>query len=114
MFAYAGSSRPTRDWPDFTGDRDRTYLFLDGQSMALDSQPPQPQNGWWDNSWNSWLQPAKDSKYSGMRKGQAYCGSIKANVRVVPAQASAVVYMYEAMLVALSHAEVTGKTVMIE
>eukprot|EP00775_Hariotina_reticulata_P008069 gene8070-8264_t len=72
-----GSSRPTRDWPDFAGDSDRTYVFMDGQGMPLASQPPQPQNGWWDNSWNSWLQPAKDSQYSGMRKGQAYCGSIK-------------------------------------
>lgn len=39
----AGQSRPLRDWPEYTGEKNRNYVFFDGIDGA-----------WWDNSWNTW------------------------------------------------------------
>lgn len=67
----AGQERPLRDWPEFAGDRQRSFIFYD------DIVSP-----WWDNAGDSqrWRQPWSDAQYSGMRKSAAYCADIKNQV----------------------------------
>lgn len=61
-----GQDRPLRDWPEYTGEVARSYVFADALV-----------NGWWDASWNTWTQPWADSRHSGMRKSNAYGASIR-------------------------------------
>lgn len=70
LTACAGSSRPLRDWPEYTGgEKSRQYIFYD----SLDGN-------WWDNSWNTWVRPYDESKDDGMRRSNAYCATIKNKV----------------------------------
>lgn len=62
----ADAKRQTRDWPEFRSRSIETRLaFEDGFN-----------NGFWDNSWNAWVQPASDSKNSGMMGSPGLCAKV--------------------------------------
>lgn len=65
-----GNARPLRDWPEYAGDRNRTFIFDNGLA-----------NKWWDNSWNIWTQPVSDAIHNGMRKSLAYCADVHTKVK---------------------------------
>jgi hypothetical protein len=62
-------SRPTRDWPEYAGERDAAPVFDDGVAPY-----------WWVEQWNSWVQPQSDAAQSGLRKGQGFCAKISQQV----------------------------------
>lgn len=69
LLLLGDGSRPSRDWPEYQDGAIRTYAYDNGWK-----------NGWWDNSWNSWVQPASDSQQSGMRGGPGACVKISRGV----------------------------------
>ena len=66
---HTGATHQTRDWPDYRKPTSSRIVFEDGYN-----------NGFYDSSWNTWVQPLSDSKNSGMQSGQGLCAKISNNV----------------------------------
>jgi hypothetical protein len=69
-----GQSKPDfRDWPEY--EKSDTTL----PQVVFDDwfQP-----GWWQSSYNAWVQPLTDSSRSGMNGGVALCTKLQKDVRL--------------------------------
>lgn len=67
---FAADGRPTRDWPEYRKSASQMTIFDYGF-----------QNGWYDSSWSTWVQPLKDSANSGFMGSAAVCGKVSKGVR---------------------------------
>lgn len=59
----------TRDWPEYRKGASPMAIFRDGY-----------QNGWYESSWNTWVQPLHDSAKAGYMGGSAVCGKVSKGV----------------------------------
>lgn len=64
-------ARPTRDWPEYRKGDPKAMTIFDNSF----------QNGWYDSSWNTWVQPLNDSIASGAMGSAAVCGKVPKGVR---------------------------------
>lgn len=59
-------SRPVRDWPEYTKWAPAPVTIFQDKYM----------NGWGDASWNSWVQPLRDSSQSGLNGSTGLCAKV--------------------------------------